>query len=69
MGLMPFEASSFINSLRAFSPFACPGSVKTKLTLLASFYFFRLDLTEEKRYTIKPQTKEMLSALDEEVFV
>ncbi|MFM7852829.1 MAG: Gldg family protein [Flammeovirgaceae bacterium] len=39
------------------------------LNLLASFYFFRLDLTEEKRYTIKPQTKEMLSALDEEVFV
>jgi gliding-associated putative ABC transporter substrate-binding component GldG len=39
------------------------------LNLLASFYFFRLDLTEEKRYTIKPQTKEMLSALDDEVFV
>lgn len=39
------------------------------LNLLASFYFFRLDLTEEKRYTIKPQTKELLSNLEEEVFV
>ncbi|MFM7428873.1 MAG: gliding motility-associated ABC transporter substrate-binding protein GldG [Flammeovirgaceae bacterium] len=39
------------------------------LNLLASFYFFRLDLTEEQRYTIKPQTKELLSNLEEEVFV
>ncbi|MFM7487528.1 MAG: Gldg family protein, partial [Cytophagales bacterium] len=39
------------------------------LNLLASFYFFRIDLTEEKRYTIKPQTKQVLSTLDEEVFV
>ena len=37
--------------------------------LRVSFYFFRIDLTEEKRYTIKPQTKELLSQLDEDVFV
>ncbi len=36
---------------------------------LASFYFFRIDLTEEKRYTIKEQTKEILQSLDDEVFV
>jgi ABC-2 type transport system permease protein len=36
---------------------------------IASHYFFRLDLTEEKRYTIKPQTKELLAKLDDEVFV
>ncbi|MFM9836641.1 MAG: gliding motility-associated ABC transporter substrate-binding protein GldG [Cyclobacteriaceae bacterium] len=36
---------------------------------IASHYFFRLDLTEEKRYTIKPQTKELLANLDDEVFV
>jgi ABC-2 type transport system permease protein len=36
---------------------------------LAAHYFFRLDLTEEKRYTIKPQTKELLAKLDDEVFV
>ncbi len=39
------------------------------LNLLSSFYFFRLDLTEEKRYTIKEPTKEMLARLDDEVYV
>jgi gliding-associated putative ABC transporter substrate-binding component GldG len=34
-----------------------------------SFYFSRLDLTEEKRYTIKPETKELLSKLEDDVFV
>ena len=36
---------------------------------LASNYFFRIDLTEEGRYTIKPQTIELLRNLDDEVFV
>ncbi|GHM98559.1 hypothetical protein WSM22_00490 [Cytophagales bacterium WSM2-2] len=39
------------------------------LNSLASLYFFRIDLTEEKRYTIKPQTRELLKNLDDEVFV
>lgn len=39
------------------------------LNALASFYFFRIDLTEEKRYSIKEQTKEILKNLDDEVFV
>lgn len=39
------------------------------INLLASSHFFRIDLTEEKRYTIKPQTMEMLANLDDEVFV
>jgi ABC-2 type transport system permease protein len=39
------------------------------LNSLASLYFFRLDLTEEKRYTIKPQTKELLQHLEDEVFI
>ncbi|MDZ7648062.1 MAG: Gldg family protein [Cytophagales bacterium] len=37
--------------------------------ILASFYFFRIDLTEEKRYTIQPQTKAILSKLEDAVFV
>ena len=37
--------------------------------LLAQHYFFRLDLTEEKRYTIAPATKKMLRDLDERVEV
>lgn len=39
------------------------------INLLSSKFFFRLDLTEEKRFQIKDQTKEMLSKLDEEVFI
>ena len=39
------------------------------LNLLASFYFFRIDLTEEKRYMIQPQTKAILGKLEDAVFV
>ena len=39
------------------------------INLLSSQYFFRLDLTDEKRYTIHPSTREMLSGLDEDVYV
>jgi gliding-associated putative ABC transporter substrate-binding component GldG len=37
--------------------------------IIAAFYFFRIDLTEEKRYTIQPQTKAILKNLEEVVFV
>ncbi|MCX8489669.1 MAG: gliding motility-associated ABC transporter substrate-binding protein GldG [Cyclobacteriaceae bacterium] len=36
---------------------------------LGQFYFSRFDLTEEKRYTIKPETKELLKKLEDDVFV
>ena len=39
------------------------------LNILGSWYFVRIDLTEEKRYTIKPQTKELLKNLDDAVYV
>src|SRR5688572_25995158 len=39
------------------------------LNLLATKFFFRIDLTEEKRYTIKDQTRELLNSLDEDVYV
>lgn len=39
------------------------------INMLASSFFVRLDLTEEKRYSIKPQTREMLENLDEDVYV
>src|SRR5882724_9076791 len=39
------------------------------LNSLASMYFFRVDLTEEKRYTIKSQTRDLLKNLDDDVFV
>ena len=39
------------------------------INLLASFHFFRLDLTEEKRYSIKQPTRDLLEKLDDVVYV
>ncbi len=39
------------------------------INLLASHYFFRIDLTEEKRFSIKEPTKQMLRELDDKVYV
>ncbi len=36
---------------------------------LATLYFFRLDLTEEQRYTIKSPTRELLNNLDDDVYI
>ncbi|TAH22222.1 MAG: gliding motility-associated ABC transporter substrate-binding protein GldG [Cytophagales bacterium] len=37
--------------------------------IYAGRYFFRLDLTEEKRYTITEPTKEILKKLDDQVYI
>ena len=39
------------------------------LNILANHFFFRLDLTEEKRFTINNATKNLLKNLDDEVYV
>jgi ABC-2 type transport system permease protein len=39
------------------------------VNMLAAEFFFRIDLTEEKRYSIKPQTKELLKSLEDDVYV
>lgn len=39
------------------------------LNQMANFKFFRFDLTEEKRYTISEPTKEILSALEETIYI
>lgn len=39
------------------------------LNQLAALYFFRIDLTEERRYTIKEPTLELLKKLDDDVYV
>ncbi len=38
------------------------------LGLVSSKYFFRLDLTSEKRYTLSPETKRVLSQLNEPLY-
>jgi len=39
------------------------------LNVLAASFFFRLDLTEDKRYTIAPVTRQMLGSIQNEVVV
>lgn len=39
------------------------------VNIISSAYFFRLDLTEEKRYSINEPTKELLRKLDDRVFI
>jgi gliding-associated putative ABC transporter substrate-binding component GldG len=39
------------------------------LNQLASLYFFRVDLTEESRYTMKAPTRALLKSLDDDVYV
>lgn len=39
------------------------------INMIVSNYFFRIDLTEEKRYSIKQPTRELLENLDDEVFI
>jgi ABC-2 type transport system permease protein len=39
------------------------------LNVISSGFFFRVDLTEEKRYSIKKETKNILEHLDEEVYI
>lgn len=39
------------------------------LNIYAVVYFFRLDLTEEKRYTIAEPTKDILRKLDDQIYV
>jgi ABC-2 type transport system permease protein len=36
---------------------------------LLSFFFFKADLTEEKRHTLTPATREMLEGMEDKVFV
>ncbi len=39
------------------------------VNMLVSSYFYRVDLTEEKRYTIKDQTREILKNLDDNIYI
>jgi gliding-associated putative ABC transporter substrate-binding component GldG len=39
------------------------------LNILANYFFFRIDLTQEKRFTINDATKNLLKNLDDDVYV
>jgi ABC-2 type transport system permease protein len=51
----------FINLILVFA-------IIVLLNFISSFVFKRLDLTAEKRYTLAPSTKQMLSGIDDVVF-
>ena len=38
------------------------------INTIGSFFFYRLDLTSEKRYSLSPATREMLKKLDDVVY-
>ena len=37
--------------------------------IICSFFFFRIDLTAEKRYTLSPSTRTLLKGLEDVVYV
>ena len=39
------------------------------LNVVSAFYFFRIDLTEEQRYTLSPNTKQLLRGVDDNMAV
>ena len=39
------------------------------INLVVSLKFYRVDLTEEKRYSVKPETLNTLESMDDEVHV
>ncbi len=44
-------------------------SIAILVNSLGSFFFVRLDLTEEKRYSISPATKELLENLEDDIYI
>lgn len=44
-------------------------AVVVGLNVLANYFFFRIDLTEEKRFTINDATRNLLKNLEDEVYV
>lgn len=67
---MKIQKTSKLNSNRQqltnlFLVFA----VLIAINVLGDVFFFRLDLTKEKRYTLTPATKELLKNVDDEIFL
>jgi len=49
--------------------FVLIGLIVVLLNLCIAHYFFRIDFTEDKRYSVSPQAKEMLANLDEPITI
>ncbi len=55
--------------LRNISEFLVVIAALAVIGVLSSHWFFRIDLTAEKRFTLSPKTKQILKNLDKEVYV
>lgn len=53
----------------AFTEFVLTVLIIILVNIIASQYFFRLDLTKDKRYTIAPASKQLLKKLDDVVYI
>jgi ABC-2 type transport system permease protein len=57
------------NKRRDLSSFLIMIAIIILFNFIASFYFIRVDLTSEKRYTLAESTKKLLKNLDDEVYL
>jgi gliding-associated putative ABC transporter substrate-binding component GldG len=57
------------NRYRSFKSLITVVLVLVLLNIVSSFLYFRIDLTEDKRYTIQPVTKQILKGLDDIVVI
>lgn len=55
-----------INHIRSFAALVI---IVLLANIVSSLFYFRLDLTEDKRYTIQPATREVLKGLDDIVVI
>ena len=63
------EQIKSINKRRDLSSFLVMIAIIILFNFIASFYFIRIDLTTEKRYTLAESTKKLLKNLDDEVYL
>ncbi|MGY6561895.1 MAG: gliding motility-associated ABC transporter substrate-binding protein GldG [Luteibaculaceae bacterium] len=56
------------NKWKDISEFLAISVTIVTVLILSGYFFFRIDLTSEKRHTLKPETKELLRELPDQVF-
>jgi ABC-2 type transport system permease protein len=54
---------------QSFTQFGILAAILLLLNIVAAYFYFRIDLTTEKRFTLTPATKQMLRNIDDVVYV
>jgi len=55
--------------IQSFIQFGVLAAILLLLNIVAAYFYFRVDLTTEKRFTLTPATKKMLRNIDDVVYV